>query len=302
VLQAFNSPENAAWEEEHKTFRHTEGWLIDTLLLHLATGKRTNVTAVERVSNYNSGLFFWPGDPRKLGFTPLINGTSTPFSMDIDGRNKRNLSSGEAGFTYGFEASPDGKRICYHKNYQIVIAAADGSQPITINTGNPFNFAPRWSPDGRWVLFVSGEHYHCHPYLVAADGSGLRKLADRGGYRGVMQFLDVPDYHNGSSDVPTWSRDSRQIFFTAQRGDCVELMQADLDGNVRQLSQSMSNTIHYHPNPSPDGRWLLFGSTRSHGRRQLFVMPTAGGEARQITNVDAGWAAMHAHWRPRQAR
>ena len=115
-----------------------------------------------------------------------------------------------------------------------------------------------------------------------------------------MEFLDVPDYHNGSSDVPTWSRDSRNIFFTAKRDDRVELMRADLDGNVTQLTQSSPGVIHYHPNPSPDGRWIVFGSTRSHGRRQLFVMPTTGGEPRQITKVDEGWAAMHAHWRPHQ--
>lgn len=299
VIQAHNSPENAAWEEEHKTFRHSEGWLIDTLLLDMQSEKRTNVTAVDRVSNYNAGLFFWPGDPKKLGFTPLINGISTPFSMDLDGRNKQDLSTGQSGFTYGFQASPDGKRICYHKNYQVVLADADGSNAITIDTGNPFNFAPRWSPDGRWVLFVSGEHYNCHPHIVGLDGKGLKKIADRGGYPGVMQFLDVPDYHNGSSDVPTWSQDSGSIFFTAKTGESVELMRADVSGKVTQLTKSAPGVVHYHPNPSPDGRWLVFGSTRQEGRRQLFVISTAGGEPRQITRVDTGWAAMHAHWRPR---
>jgi hypothetical protein len=33
--------------------------------------------------------------------------------------------------------------------------------------------------------------------VVTRDGTGLRKLADRGGYEGVTLFLDVPDYHEG---------------------------------------------------------------------------------------------------------
>ena len=36
-----------------------------------------------------------------------------------------------------------------------------------------------WSPEGTWVLFVSGEHYNCHPHIMRADGTGLKKLADR---------------------------------------------------------------------------------------------------------------------------
>ena len=31
--------------------------------------------------------------------------------------------------------------------------------------------------------------------MFRADGSGLKKLADRGGYRGVIEFLDVFDFH-----------------------------------------------------------------------------------------------------------
>ena len=59
----WESPENAEWEEEHKGFRMTEGSLYDMYLLEMATGKLTNVTAVDRVSIYNAGLWFWPKNP-----------------------------------------------------------------------------------------------------------------------------------------------------------------------------------------------------------------------------------------------
>ncbi len=113
--------------------------------------------------------------------------------MDRNGRNKRDLTQDSSGFAYGFSSSPDGLRISYHENYQVYLANADGSDRMHVQTGHPFVFALSWSPDGQWLLFVSGEHYNCHPHVVKADGNGLRKLADRNGYRGVTQFLNGPD-------------------------------------------------------------------------------------------------------------
>src|SRR5579872_6461381 len=206
VVRGWESPENAKWEEEHKTFRvSADGYLLDAYLVDLASGKATNVTAVERVSFYNHGLFVWPGDETKLGFLAMIDGNLHPFRMDRDGKNKRDLTKGSSEFAYGFNSSPDGKRIAYHKSYQIYLADADGSNAKLVKTGNPFNFVPLWSPDGAWLVFLSGEHYDCHPHLVKADGTGLKKLASRNGYAGTIDFLDVPDYHGGSSDYPVWA-------------------------------------------------------------------------------------------------
>ena len=302
VIRGWQSPENAVWEEEHKTFRFTEsGWLVDSYLVDLASGLATNVTAVERVSFYNSGLFFWPGDDSKLGFTALVDGNSHLFRMDRDGRNKIDLTSRSQEFAYGFSSSRDGRRIAYHQNYQVYLADADGSNAVKIETGQPFNFVPTWSPDGQWVLFLCGEHYRCHPHLVRADGSGLRKLADRGTYKGVVEFLDVPDFHGGSSDTPAWSADGKSVFYTVQFGDCVELFQVTLEGKSTQLTRSAPGTLHYHPQPSPDGNWLLYGSKRD-GVRQLFLLRLADCKEFQLTDMTTGHAAMWPHWRPAAAR
>lgn len=296
VLSLWESPENAAWERKHKTFRMTEGWLVDSCLLDLATGKLTNLTAVDRVSIYNTGLFFLP-DGKGFGFTPLIKGVSKPHLMDADGKNKRDVSGAGGGFAYGYSVSPDGKRISYHENYQIFISNTDGGNKRKVETRNPFNFAPKWSPDGEWLLFVSGEHYNCHPHIVKRDGSGLKKLADRNGYRGVVERLKHPDFHSESSDLPEWSADGRHLFFTAKVGESIELMRVDLDGNATPLTKSKPGTRHYHPAVSPDGKWLLFGSDRS-GTMQLHVASIDGGESWPVTDVPAGSCAMHGHWQP----
>lgn len=311
VSRGWQDAENANWEEEHKTFRmEPKKWLLDSCLVAIATGKVSNLTAVDRVSHYNGGLFFMPevkilgtaaqATTNRLGFTPLINGVSKPFVMDLDGRNKQDLSSTNAGFTYGYSASPDGNLISYHENYQVYIARADGSEKRHINTGHPFDFGPRWSPDGKWLLFVSGEHYDCHPHIVRPDGTGLKKLTDRAGYRGVTEFLDVDDFHGGSSDVPVWSVDSQSVFYTAKVGNNVELFQITLDGVTSQLTKTPDGTTHYHPTPSGDGRQLLYGSKRN-GIRQLFVMTLADLGETQLTHLKIGFGAMWPHWQPAES-
>src|SRR5262249_40162483 len=156
-------------------------------------------------------------------------GNSHPFVMDRDGRNKRDLTEGSREFAYGFGASPDGWRIAYHKGYKVYVADADGSNAREVQTGHPFNFAPQWSAGGAHLRSLSGEHYACHPHVVRADGTHLRKIADRAGYPGVVAFLDVPDFHGGSSDIPNWAADGRSIFYTARVGTSVELFRAALD-------------------------------------------------------------------------
>jgi Tol biopolymer transport system component len=298
IGRGWESTENAQWEEKHKRFRFAaDGCLYDSYLLDLGSGKATNITAEPRVSFYNSGLFFWPGDPTKLGFQALIDGNSHPFRMDRDGKNKRDLTKDSKEFSYGFSASPDGKRIAYHKSYQVHVADADGSNARLVKTGQPFNFVPLWSPDGAWLLFLSGEHYNCHPHVVRADGTGLRKLADRGSYRGVVAILDVADFHGGSSDYPVWSADGRSVFYTGRVGRNVELFVTTLDRKRRQLTDGPAGALHYHPQPSPDGKWLAYGSKRD-GVRQLYVMRLEDRREQRITDLTEGRAAMWPHWQP----
>ena len=291
----WQDPANARWEEENKTFRMDEGkWRVDSLLFDPQKKSVVNVTGIDRVSNYNGGLFFLPG-AKQLGFTPLIKAISRPFVMDLDGKNKKDVSGSGGGFAYGYSASPDGTRLSYHENYQIYISHANGSNKKVIETGNPFNFGPLWSPDGKYLLFLSGKHGASNPFVVGSDGTGLRKVVDLGGYKSSIAFLDVYDFHEGSSDLPIWSLDGQSIFHTALFGDRVELCQTTLAGKTTKLTESKAGVLHYHPQSSPDGKHLVFGSKRM-GVRQVYVMDLATKKEQQITNLKIGEAAMWPHW------
>lgn len=65
-----------------------------------------------------------------MDMTSLINGVSKPCVMDLDGRNKEDVSGGTSGFTYGLSASPDGKFISYREGVRqlFVMRLSDRSE------------------------------------------------------------------------------------------------------------------------------------------------------------------------------
>jgi tricorn protease len=85
-----------------------------------------------------------------------------------------------------------------------------------------------------------------------------------------IQIPRHPDYHSG------------KIVFSYQ-GD---LWLVNEDGsNPRRLTVHTARDIH--PRFSPDGKWIAFSSNR-YGNLDLFVMPAAGGEAKQLTFHSGG--------------
>jgi Tol biopolymer transport system component len=262
LSRCWKSDEAGKWEEEHKDFRPIgDGVRYDTYLVDLASGKATKQTPVE----------------------------------------DKKVSALVKNLVHGRSISPDGKRCAFEdRAYRLYLADADGSNAKQIKTGLRFHLMPSWSPDGAWVHFVAGEHYDCHPHVIKADGTGLKKLASRNGYRGVIDFLDVYDFHDGSSDLPVWAPDSKSVFYTAKKGRNVELYRVTLDGKSEQLSDGPAGAMHYHPAPSRDGKWLVYGSKRD-GVRQLYVMRLSDKKESRITDLAKGRAAMWPSWQPRAA-
>lgn len=73
--------------------------------------------------------------------------------------------------------------------------------------------APRWSPDGRKLLFVSRRDRNADIHVINADGSGLRNLTRN----------SARDGH------PVWSPDGRKIAFISSRDlePAIYVMNAD---------------------------------------------------------------------------
>ena len=150
-----------------------------------------------------------------------------------------------------------------------------------------------WSPDGRWLTYLSDETDPGGPQIWAVDAtSGQRHvLVDNRHLRNVL----LPPASRGQTTglgrlTPTqyiWSPDGKALLFISAQ----ELFWYDLAAqNSRRLVAAPQSTQRAAQDAdqagaaiddakiSPDGRWASF--VRAH---DLWVVSVAGGAARQIT-------------------
>lgn len=96
--------------------------------------------------------------------------------------------------------SPDGTRVAYtvtEANWdenayetEIFLARTDGGTPIQLTRAKKSSGAPAWSPDGKWIAFVSDRTNKRQLYLIPPDGGEARTLTD---VDGVGAFAWSPD-------------------------------------------------------------------------------------------------------------
>ncbi len=56
----------------------------------------------------------------------------------------------------------------------------DGGQPSRLTTNNAYNYAPTWSPDGRWLMFSSNADGDRDVYRVNIRGDEVRQITGEG--------------------------------------------------------------------------------------------------------------------------
>jgi dipeptidyl aminopeptidase/acylaminoacyl peptidase len=98
----------------------------------------------------------------------------------------------------GWEPSPDHSRLVALSTEGIVVADAERRDPRVIvpttDTMNPTPNAPRWSPDGQWILYdmswTTGDAVDT--WIVPADGSDEPRLVSEDAYNASWQPVLVP--------------------------------------------------------------------------------------------------------------
>ena len=129
------------------------------------------------------------------------------------------------------------------------------------------NYSPAWSPDGQELAFYSDRDGNWEIYLVAADGSNLRRLT-----------FDPSD-----DTQPSYSPDGSSILFSSDReGDFDVYLMPRAGGPARNLTQAPS--AESAPTFSPDGHSIAFMSDRG-GSEQIYLMAADGSGVERLTKV-----------------
>jgi len=101
------------------------------------------------------------------------------------------------------EVSPDGKHVVYGVTEplmtedksefltQLWMADADGTRNFQFTRGDKSSYSPRWSPDGRWVAFLSSRSGKSNIWVIQADGGEAEMVTDV--KTGVGDFAWSPD-------------------------------------------------------------------------------------------------------------
>lgn len=122
--------------------------------------------------------------------------------------------------------------------------------------------APRWSPDGKWLVASADPDGNGDIYLVRADGGELRRLTRT----------------TGAEDMARFSDDGRRILFQSEISGATTDLSMNLDGGDVRPTPRDSVVSR-----SPDGKTLLFESVRD-GRGRLFTMSADRTNVREIAN------------------
>jgi dipeptidyl aminopeptidase/acylaminoacyl peptidase len=191
--------------------------------------------------------------------------------------------------------SPDGQRLAFvvttiderkHEyRSSIWVAPTAGGEARRFTSGTANAHSPCWSPDGRWLAFISdreGEHEPADKDTQEQKEQGKDKpqiwlIPGDGGEAHQLTFMP-----HGASN-PVWSPDGQRLVFSAAVGPLDEETE---DGKPLPRVRVIDRLLY-----RLEGTGFIYDK-----RQHLFLIDVAGGEPVQLTDGD--WDDKDPVWSP----
>jgi tricorn protease len=232
---------------------------------------------VRRVTNHTDYDVLWPSADRAQivyenggSIYRFANGQSSriPIRVYGDFRNTLPYFKNVREDIESFSLSPTGARALFVARGDVFTAPAKEGEirDATQTTGIRERDAT-WSPDGRWLAYLSDRGGDYEIYVRPADGTGDERQVT----------------HDGRSwrFTPQWSPDSKMLAYS-DKDHAVHVVDV-ATGKVSEVDRDdYGDIVDYRW--SPDSRWLTYTKNNEAQFSSIYVYNLAGAKAYRLTS------------------
>ena len=197
--------------------------------------------------------------------------TDNPLATIVaNGTGYREVTPGTADWGAG---SPGGEGIAFADAQDIYLVGDDPDNPLQLTDADGGDLAPRWSPDGSHLVFLSArDGGDLDVYKMRSDGSREKALT-----AGDARETEA-----------SWAPDRPAVLFLSDRDGDFDVYKMRTDGSsVTKLTHN--STDEAAPRWSPDGGLISFTRYGPNNKSGLYVMRPDGTNKRRILRYEA-WA------------
>jgi TolB protein len=185
--------------------------------------------------------------------------------------------------TGGEVVEPAGNGSRHWSDTDLQLFAPDGSGFTRLSTPKQhFSTHPAWSPDGRWIAYLTDEPGYNSISKVAPGGSNVQMLVE--GFQGA------------AAGTLAWAPDGSRLVFSREIDSYGETDLFTMRPDGRDVRRLLARPgLDSFPSWSPDGTTIAFSGSRprqgddvsrSFPGTDVYVVPAAGGEPSQLTHTD----------------
>ena len=167
-----------------------------------------------------------------------------------------------------WDLSPSAKRAVFAARGELFTVPAENGDPRNLTqTPGARERDPAWSPDGKWVAYLSDQSGEYELHVVGSDGKTPARQVTRGG--GRFRY------------APRWSPDSKKIAFSDKT---MTLWWCEVaTGKLTKVDKSEWGEIQDY-RWSPDSRWIAYSMPLATGFDRLMLYRSDGGAPTAVTD------------------
>lgn len=106
--------------------------------------------------------------------------------------------------------APDGQSIAFDADGEIFLFSLYANKALNLTQHDANEMSPKWSPDGRLIAFLSDRAGLANLYVMNADGSEVREVANLDVNLGKMESLEATHAY-----TYTWLPDGKRILYSS---------------------------------------------------------------------------------------